>query len=133
MSHSLLKPNRRSDREGSVTPSDLPIVQKTYDLIKWYIPILNRLPRNHKFHLGDRTIEGLYDLLENLIYARYATEKINLLETLNARLDVLRYQTRLLYEFDAIDCRRYEFACGQINEVGKQLGGWLSHQKRIEH
>jgi hypothetical protein len=28
---------------------DLPIIQKTYDLIKWYVPILNRLPRDHKF------------------------------------------------------------------------------------
>ncbi|GEM_PF-5300943 len=23
--------------------SDLPIIQKTYDLIRWYVPILNRL------------------------------------------------------------------------------------------
>ncbi|SKB15083.1 hypothetical protein PL11201_690104 [Planktothrix sp. PCC 11201] len=26
--------------------SELPIIQKTYDLIKWYVPILNRLPRD---------------------------------------------------------------------------------------
>jgi hypothetical protein len=36
--------------------SDLPVIQKTYDLIKWYVPILNRLPRHHKFTLGDRAI-----------------------------------------------------------------------------
>jgi hypothetical protein len=29
-----------------------PIIQKTYDFIKWYVPILDRLPRNHKFLLG---------------------------------------------------------------------------------
>ena len=46
--------------------NDLPIVQKTYDLIKWYVPILNRLPRNHKYLLGDRIITGLYDFLEGL-------------------------------------------------------------------
>jgi hypothetical protein len=28
---------------------ELPIIQKTYDLIKWYVPIVNRLPRDHKF------------------------------------------------------------------------------------
>jgi hypothetical protein len=33
---------------------ELPIIQKTYDLIKWYVPILNRLPKDHKFILGDR-------------------------------------------------------------------------------
>jgi hypothetical protein len=26
---------------------ELPIIQKTYDLILWYVPILNRLPRDH--------------------------------------------------------------------------------------
>lgn len=68
--------------------SELRIIQKTYDLIKWYVPILNRLPRNHKFLLGDRIIEGLYDLLEGLIKARYSREKLTLLETLNTRLDI---------------------------------------------
>jgi hypothetical protein len=24
--------------------NELPIIQKTYDFIKWYVPILNRLP-----------------------------------------------------------------------------------------
>ena len=27
-----------------IVKSELPIVQKIYDLIKWYVPILNRLP-----------------------------------------------------------------------------------------
>ncbi|MEL6384979.1 MAG: four helix bundle protein, partial [Cyanobacteria bacterium J06626_18] len=30
-------------------PNDLPIIQKTYDLIKWYVPIINKLPRDHRF------------------------------------------------------------------------------------
>jgi hypothetical protein len=34
---------------------DLPIIQKTYDLLKWYVSILNRLLRDHKYMLGDRT------------------------------------------------------------------------------
>ncbi len=42
------------------TATELPIIQKTYDLIIWYVPHLNRLPRDHKFTLGNRLIEGLY-------------------------------------------------------------------------
>jgi len=49
------------------TASELPIVQKTYDLIKWYVPILNRLPRDHKFGLGDRMVGTLYNLLEGFV------------------------------------------------------------------
>lgn len=48
---------------------DLPVIQKTYDLVRWYVPILNWLPHDHKFLLGDRIVNGLYDLLEGLIQA----------------------------------------------------------------
>lgn len=54
---------------------DLPIIQKSYDLVKWYVPILNRLPRSHRFMLGDRIITELYSLLKGLITARYKREK----------------------------------------------------------
>src|SRR5262245_22290853 len=91
--------------------TELPIIQKTYDLILWYVPHLNRLPRDHKFMLGNRLIEGLYGLLEGLILARYSTEKLAQLESLNNLLDVIRYQTRLLKDFELIDLRRYQPKC----------------------
>ena len=87
---------------------ELPIIEKTYDLIRWYVLILNRLPRDHKFALGDRIASGLYELLEELILARYAKEKLTRLETINGRIDVLRQQTRLLRDFDLIAVNRYE-------------------------
>lgn len=109
--------------------SDLSIIQKTYDLVKWYVPILNRLPKNHKFMLGDRMITGLYDLLEGLIVAQYAKEKLERLETLNSKIDILRYQTRLLLDFELIEERRYEHAGKLINDIGAELGGWIKQQK----
>jgi len=109
--------------------ADLPIIQKTYDLILWYIPRLNKMPRNHKFSLGERIQATLYSILEGLIIARYRRQKIELLESLNARLDILRYQTRLCLDFHLLDLRRYEYASGLINEVGIALGGWIRQQQ----
>jgi hypothetical protein len=71
--------------------SELPIIQKTYELIKWYVPILNRLPKEHKFTLGERMVGSLYDLLGGLILARYAPDKRTILTGLNTQLDILRY------------------------------------------
>ena len=62
--------------------NELPVIQKTYDLIKWYIPIINRLPRIHKFAIGDRITKFLYEMLEDLIIARYTRDKILILEKL---------------------------------------------------
>ena len=89
---------------------DLPVIQKTYDFILWYAPILNRMPRDQKFILGDRIQTTLYDLLEGLIEARYDSNRLPLLRKMNAKLDVLRHQTRLCLEFNLFSSRRYEFA-----------------------
>ncbi|MDF5733614.1 MAG: diversity-generating retroelement protein Avd [Rhizonema sp. PD38] len=109
---------------------ELPIIQKTYDLIKWYVPILNRLPKAHKFALGDRMVSGLYDLLDGLLIARYNKEKLNQLESLKSLLDILRYQTRLLFDFQLIPIHRYEYAGKLINEIGIDLGGWIKQQSK---
>ncbi|MEM9005502.1 MAG: diversity-generating retroelement protein Avd [Cyanobacteria bacterium P01_F01_bin.86] len=111
-----------------MTP-DLPIITKTYDLIQWYVPVIHRLPRDHKFQLGDRIVTTLYDLLENLIAARYQRDKLTQLHTLNTKLDILRYQTRLLQDFKLLPPKRYRHATNQINNIGTDLGGWIKHQK----
>ncbi len=108
---------------------ELPIIQKTNDLIKWYVPILNRLPREHKFMLGDRAIAGLYDLLEGLIQARYSRNKAIQLEALNTQIEILRYQTRLMLDFSLLETKRYEYVSRKINDIGIDLGGWIKQQQ----
>lgn len=109
---------------------DLPIIQKVYDLIKWYVPILNRLPRDHRFTLGERIINGLYDLLAGLILARYSRNKLETLEKLNINLDLLRHQTRLLLDFELMETRRYEHVGNLLNDIGTELGGWIRQQRQ---
>ena len=82
---------------------ELPIIQRTYDLIQWYIPRINKFPRDYRFALGDEMQRGLYGLLNGLIRARYRKDKVELLEALNAELEVVRYQTRLCKNFELLD------------------------------
>jgi 23S rRNA-intervening sequence protein len=111
--------------------AELPIIQKTYDLIKWYIPHLNKLPREHKFILGDRMARGLYGLLDALVKAQFIRNKGEQLQAINSELDILRYQTRLLYDFNLLPVRQYEFVSKAMNEIGSDLGGWIKQQARI--
>ncbi len=47
---------------------ELSVIQKTYDLIKWYVPIIERLPKTHKFTIGYRIINNrLYRKLVNQV------------------------------------------------------------------
>ena len=108
---------------------ELSIIQKTYDLIKWYVPILDRLPKTHKFTLGERMINRMYDLLECLVVARYSKNKLAHLEPLNTKFDILRYQTRLLLDFQLISGKRYEYVSKLIDDIGKELGSWIKQQR----
>ncbi|GAA6620273.1 hypothetical protein NUACC26_060890 [Scytonema sp. NUACC26] len=45
-------------------------------------------------------------------------DKLSQLESLNTQLDILRYQTRMLLEFDKISVDRYEYAIKIIDEIG---------------
>ena len=67
---------------------ELPIIEACLDLIRWFVPLLQRLPRQHRFGLGDRLTGHLYHLLEQLVLARYARAKLHL-ETLDHRLAAL--------------------------------------------
>ncbi len=111
---------------------ELSIIQKTYDLIKYYVPIIERFPKVHKFTIGDRIINQLYNLLEGLIKAKYAKEKLDELTNLNVQLDILRHQTRLLLDFQLISLKRYEYVSKQIDEIGVELGGWIKKQRQRE-
>ncbi len=109
--------------------TELEVIQKARDLILWYVPFLSKLPRDHKFTLGDRITTNLYDLLDDLIKARYSKQKLGQLDEINMRLELLRQQTRLLLDLKLMDARRYQLASKMINEVGVKVGGWIRQQK----
>ena len=53
-----------------------------------------------------------------------------MLRDINASLDVLRYQTCLLLDFELVQSRRYEYASSLLNDIGTDLGGWMKQQKQ---
>ena len=75
-------------------PQEKPVVQKMYDLIKWLIPQIAKLPRSHKFTLGDRITNLALDTLELLIQAVYIRRKLELLQKANLNLERLRFLAR---------------------------------------
>jgi hypothetical protein len=75
--------------------TELSVVRKTYDLVKWSCEHTSRFPRNHRFVLGERIERRLYELLETLIQAKYAKARQDLLRQAKLSLEVLRFQMRL--------------------------------------
>jgi hypothetical protein len=47
------------------------------------------------------------------------------LSGLNRKLDVLRYQNRLLHDFKLTKLDRYEYVARALQAIGNELGAWL--------
>lgn len=105
---------------------ELVVIQKLYDYLVWVSPIINRLPRDKKYTIGDRLLNRLYDVLEDLIKAKYRScNKLELLEQANVGLEIVRFYQRLILSDNLWDRKRYQFASKSVNEVGILLGKWV--------
>ena len=94
-------------------------------MLLWVIPHLDKFPRVRRFTLGERLEGGLLDVLELLVEAAYTRNKEASLRRANLRLEVVRHLWRLAHELKAIATRQYEHGAKLIDELGRQIGGWL--------
>ncbi|MFI3198128.1 MAG: diversity-generating retroelement protein Avd [Methylococcaceae bacterium] len=109
-----------------MTQNTLPkAVQDCHNLLTWLIPLLDNFPRNRRFTLGERLESGLLEILECLVEAAYVKNKRDLLKRANNRLAVIRHLWRMAYELQTIPAKRYEHGARLLEELGKQVGGWL--------
>ncbi len=112
-----------------VNQKELPILQKTYDIIKWIIQKIEKFPRTQKFVLGDRLEIALLDFLEMLTIASKRKQKLEILEKADAKLFEIRYLVRLIVDMKYISIKQYEYLSTNTTELGAMLGGWIKQVK----
>lgn len=103
-------------------------ITKTYDLLKWLMPVISKFPKDKRYTLGSRIEEKLLSTLELLIEANYSREKLVFLKRANLNLEIFRQFIRLAYDLRFIDLRRYEYISRETDEAGRLVGGWLKQQ-----
>ena len=45
-----------TDHNPATSSGELPIMEVCFDLMRSFVPLLQRLPRQHRFGLGDRLL-----------------------------------------------------------------------------
>ncbi|MDP1629329.1 MAG: diversity-generating retroelement protein Avd [bacterium] len=108
---------------------DIPIFHKTYELVLWLYPAVNKFPKSQRFVLGQRIEQKILRFLELVIEANYARDKKEYLARAGIELDVLRILIRLTKDLNFLSVRQYEFVSDYLNEIGKMLGGWIKSAK----
>ena len=96
----------------------------------WLIPQLDKFPRARRFTLGERLETVLLDVLELLVEAAYTRAKRAPLGRANLRLELARHLWRLAHELRIVSTRRYAHGAKLMDDLGRQVGGWLKASSR---
>jgi hypothetical protein len=105
------------------------IVSKLYDFMMWFMDRTQRFPRNYRGTLTRWVEDQLWTILDLLIEASYSRHKPGLLEQSNLKLQKLRFLTRICKDRGCLSLNQYEYAARIINDIGKDLGGWIKQQQ----
>ncbi|MBX3038739.1 MAG: diversity-generating retroelement protein Avd [Anaerolineales bacterium] len=102
-----------------------PIFSRTYDLVLWLVPQVNKFPRVHRFGIGERVIRHTLDFQETIIKAGLSKkDRSKLLDEADVQLALLRQHLRLCKDLDIVKLNQYEHVSKIIVEIGRLLGGW---------
>lgn len=101
-----------------------PIIVKSYSLVLWYIQKIEKLPKNHRYTLGERIQNSLLELLMILSDTIYSKDKIALLLLANQEIERLRLLTKLIKDLSILSRDNYQFIISSLNEIGQMIGGW---------
>jgi len=113
-----------------MTHSELLVIDRTYELLKWFLGRLEKFPRSHRYGLGQRIEARLFLIFESLIQAKYsaAQTRSDILARINLDLETLRMLTRLAHDMKILPHKSYEYAGREVNEIGRMVGGWHKHR-----
>lgn len=109
------------------------VFHKIKDLYLLWYGYYQILPKEHRFTLGQKTDRIFMELIESVVVASFLKpeEKTPYLKLAIRKSDVLKIFLNILWETKSLDDKKYITLSQKLDEVGKNLGGWLgSLQKK---
>lgn len=100
------------------------VYTQTFDLVTWLLRHVEGGPVAAALH-----VDALA-LLDHVVLALKGFDRRRHVDEADAVNAVLRVRLRLAHELDIIDERRLLFCAERLDEIGRQLGGWIRHLDR---
>lgn len=101
-----------------------PIFTRTYDFLKWLLPLTCKFPREQRFVVAEALQRTALDLQERLIEAGSSDQPLPVLRQADVTLTKLRFYLRLSCDLQLLSLGQYAYAAEKVTEIGKLLGGW---------
>ncbi len=106
-----------------------PVFEQWYRTTNWILTAVDRMPKNTRFTVSARISQITIENIELFVKAIYNASKVEFLTQININLETLRIFFRLAADRNYISKEQYKYIIGDINQTGKQVGGWLKKCK----
>jgi hypothetical protein len=112
--------------------TDIPIIQKTYDLYRALHGLQKGVPKMERHSLWQKVETTTLDALESILKTGYLSPEKRTEHLLRASLqiDMLRLFIRLSFDIKAINQKSYMALQEAVDEIGRMLGGWIKSLKQ---
>ncbi len=109
--------------------SDVPVLAKLTDAYVLWHRTMPTIPKTARYSLAMKIDAQFTDLIELLLRAAYspAEQKTPLLKQASVKLDAIKFFLQVAWSIKALDNKTLASLSQPLSEVGKMIGGWLSH------
>ncbi len=104
----------------------MPILQKVKSAYATWYDYYQRLPKIHRYSLGQRIDTVFIEIIEAIASATFLPreEKIPYVKLSIRKLDTLKILLLILWENKSLDNNKYIALSVKVDEIGRMLGGW---------
>ena len=118
-------------------PREAPkVLTREKEVYRLWITLHRDFPKVERFGVGQKIEHSFLDLLELTFASVYlvSEQKILMLSRAIAKLDNLKFFMQLGWEAKLIPTEKYAKISGDLEEIGKMLGGWRKglQEKQLE-
>jgi len=109
------------------TPRELPeVIIKQKETYRTWLVLYKNFAKVERFGIGQKIEDNFLTVLELTFTASYLSieQKIILLTKVISKLDTLKFFMQLAWETKLIPTDKYTNLGVQLEEIGRQLGGW---------
>ena len=108
---------------------ELPVYKACYDLVLVIFNLAKNFRKEFKYTLGESLKNEAIKAVTNIYRANINEDKKIYLASARENIELIRLYVRLLKDLHQINVKQLVFVNGYIENVSKQLTGWLKSQK----
>ena len=113
----------KSNKNNSQNDKKLVIIPKLESYTQYILELILKLPRTEKYSIGTEYKTSLYKTLNYVMYLNKIEETKCLYYTnfIDSEINTQRIYLRIMYKNRWIDQKKFNYAMGEIYEIGKIL------------